>query len=33
MIPAGQWTFFVTNSENIINRATVHVHLVANPGT
>jgi hypothetical protein len=31
-LPAGRWTFLVRNSENILNRATVHVHLVSNPG-
>jgi len=30
-LPPGRWTFFVTNSENILERATVHVHLVFNP--
>jgi hypothetical protein len=31
-IPAGRWTFFVGNTENIINNATVHVRLVTNGG-
>jgi len=31
MIPPGRWTFYVANTENIMNRATVHVHLVINP--
>jgi hypothetical protein len=31
-LPPGRWTFFVTNTENILERATVHVHLVFNPG-
>jgi hypothetical protein len=31
-IPAGRWTFFASNTENIINSATVHVRIVTNAG-
>jgi hypothetical protein len=30
-IPAGRWTFYVANTENIFKSATVHVRLVVNP--
>lgn len=32
-VPAGRWTFFVANTENIINRASVHVHVVVDTKT
>lgn len=30
-VPAGRWVLLVRNSENLINAATVRVHIVANP--
>jgi hypothetical protein len=30
VVPPGRWTFYVANTENIMNRATVHVHVVMN---
>jgi hypothetical protein len=30
-IPAGRWTFYAANTENLMFSATVHVHVVANP--
>ena len=30
-VPAGTWTFYVANTENILKSATVHIHLVVNP--
>jgi hypothetical protein len=29
LVPAGSWSVFVQNSENILNKATVHVHVTA----
>jgi hypothetical protein len=31
-IPAGRWTFFVSNTENVFKSATAHVHVVVNAG-
>jgi hypothetical protein len=30
-IPAGNWTFYAANTENMMFSATIHVHLVVNP--
>jgi len=31
VVPAGRWVFFVQNTENILERAIVHVHMIVNP--
>jgi len=32
-VPAGRWTFYAQNTQNLMFKAIVHVHLVVNPGT